>query len=261
MLVKYNRSYEAAYSTTAHSITGAINKKYNNIQYFFELKKINKTLAQENAQLKTALDKFIRENDTLSKDKLYTYIDSLNADSAGHTRKYQYYEAKVVNNSVTGENNFITIEKGSNQGIQKDMAVAGPAGIVGKVVAVSPNYSIIMSLLNHNMHVTALLKNTGFNEGFIDWNGKAANIVQLNKIPKTIKIKKGDTVMTSNITENFPEKLMIGRILNCTVNPATSYYTINVSTSTDFYSLQYVYVIKNNFENEQTSLEDSVQQK
>lgn len=261
LLVKYNRSYEAAYSNAAHSVTGVIDKKYNNVQYFFELKKINKALAAENAQLHTALNQLARKGDTLSSSQLHTLIDSLNADSSGMVHKYQYYEAKVVNNSVTKENNFITIEKGSGQGIVKDMAVTGPAGIVGRVVAVSPNYSIIMSLLNHNTHVTATLKKSGFNEAYIDWNGKNVNIVQLNNVPKTIKISKGDTVLTSNLSGNFPENMMIGRILNFSANPATSFYTINVATSTDFYSLQYVYVIKNNFVNEQKAIEDSLQQK
>lgn len=261
LLVKYNRSYEAAYSNIAHSVTGVIDSKYNNVQYFFELKKINKALATENAQLHTALNQLLRKGDTLSNNQLHTFIDSLNTDSSGTIHKYQYYEAKVVSNAVTKENNFITIEKGSIHGIAKDMAVAGPAGIVGRVVAVSPNYSIIMSLLNHNTHVTASLKKNGFNEAYVDWNGKDVNIVQLNNVPKTVKISKGDTVLTSNLSQNFPENMMIGRILNFSINPATSYYTINIATSTDFYSLQYVYVIKNNFVNEQKAIEDSLQQK
>lgn len=261
LLVKYNRSYEAAYSNAAHSITGAIDKKYNNVQYFFELKKTNKALATENAQLHNALNQLLRKGDTLSNNQLHTFIDSLNTDSSGTIHKYQYYEAKVVNNSVTKENNYITIEKGSNHGIQKDMAVAGPSGIVGRVVSVSPKYSIIMSLLNHNTHVTATLKKIGFNEAYIDWNGKRVNVIQLNNVPKTVKISKGDTVLTSNLSQNFPENIMIGRILNFSVNPATSFYNIDVATATNFYALQYVYIIKNNFVNEQRATEDSLQQK
>lgn len=261
LLVKYNRTYDAAYSRAAHSVTGVINQKYNNVQYFFALKKTNKALAEENAQLKTALSNFIKNYDTLSNNRLRTYIDSVNADSTAHIHKYQYYEAKVVNNSVTAENNFITIEKGSNQGIQKDMGVACSSGLVGKIVSVSPNYSIAMSLLNRSMHVTASLKRSNFSTASVEWNGKNVNIVQINNVPKTVQIKKGDTVSTSNITNNFPESIMIGRVLNFTANPATSYYNIDVATTTDFYTLQYVYVIKNNFINEQKSLEDSVQQK
>ncbi|HEY0298377.1 MAG TPA: rod shape-determining protein MreC [Arachidicoccus sp.] len=258
-LVKYNRSYDAAYSETAHSITGAIDKRYNDLQYFFQLKKINKTLAAENAQLRTSVAHLLRKDDTLNSNRLYTYIDSLNTDSSGTVHKYQYYEAKVVNNSVTNDNNFLTIERGSNQGAQKDMAVAGPLGVVGRVIAVSPNYSIVMSLLNHNMHITAQLKRSGFNDGYVDWNGKKVNIVQLNNVPKTVDIKKGDTVMTSNLSQNFPEKMMIGRVLDFKLNPATSYYSVDIATSTDFYSMQYVYVIKNNFANEQKTLEASEQ--
>ncbi|ANI89909.1 rod shape-determining protein MreC [Arachidicoccus ginsenosidimutans] len=255
-LRKYNRSYEAAYSNVAHSFTGVIDEKYNNVQYYFDLKKTNNALAAENAKLKTALNQLLHNGDSLNSNKLYTMIDSLNKDSLGSVRKYEYYEAKVVNNSVSNENNYITIEKGANQGIKKDLTVTSPTGIVGRVVSVSPNYSIVMSLLNHNSHVTVKLKRTGFNEGFVEWDGKEANVLVLNNVPKSVDVKKGDSVVTSNISD-FPENLMIGRVQEIKANPSTKYYNIKIATSANFYSLQYVYVIKNNFVNEQKTLESA----
>lgn len=254
-LVKYNDSYKVAYSDVAHSFTGSIQKRYNNVQYYFDLKKTNEGLAQQNASLRQAIGILTRSADSLSKDRLYLMIDSLNRDTLGNVRKYQYYEAKVVNNSVTGENNFITIEKGANQGIEKNMAVTGPNGIVGQVVAVSPNYSVVMSLLNHNSRVSGMLKNNQV-AGIIEWDGRKANELTLNNIPKHTKIKIGDTVLTSNLSSNFPEALMVGRVLKVTNGEASSnYYDIKVATATDFYNLQYVFVIKNIFLNEQKALE------
>ncbi|MGF7230955.1 MAG: rod shape-determining protein MreC, partial [Arachidicoccus sp.] len=85
-LVKYNKTYEAAYSNTAHNFTGKIDKKYNNIQYYFDLKKTNQALADENAKLRNTLSTFIHSTDSLNKDKLYTMIDSLNKDTLGNVR-------------------------------------------------------------------------------------------------------------------------------------------------------------------------------
>lgn len=254
-LVRYNRTYEAAYSNAAHSVTGGLEKKYNNIQYFFDLKNTNKHLAAENAALREALSLYTRNADSLHLNSTYTLIDTLSADTTGVVRKYQYFEAKVVNNALTNENNFITIEKGSDQGVQRDMAVAGPNGIVGQVVAVSPNYSLVMSLLNHNSRVSGMLKATKV-AGFIEWDGKYPNILNLNNIPKRTKVKKGDTVLTSNLSENFPEGLIVGRVVDIKeVDPSSNFYQIKVLSGTDFYNLQYVYVIKNRFIKEQKTLE------
>jgi len=217
-------------------------------------------LAVENARLRTELSKVTRNNDSLNKNNLYTVIDTLHKDSLGNLLKYQYYEAKVVNNSVSGDNNFITIEKGSNQGIEKGMPVAGSQGIVGMVVAVSPNYSIVMSLLNHNSHVTAMLKRSGFNTCYVEWDGREANILNLVGVPKNADVKKGDSVVTSNLSSGlaFPENLMIGKVISIQANTSTQDYNIRIATSTNFYMLQFVYIIKNNFIKEQTRLEASI---
>jgi len=258
-LVKYNNTYEAAYSNTAHSLTGDIQKKYNNIQYFFDLKSTNKKLAEENAALRSALSMYVRGADSLHLDNIYTLMDTTNVDSLGVIRKYHYFEAKVVSNSLTNENNFITIEKGSRQGVKKDMAVAGPKGIVGHVVAVSENYSLVMSLLNHNSRVSGMLKKSNM-PGLIEWDGKYPNILTLSNIPKRTKLAKGDTVVTSNYSGNYPEGLTIGRVITISQDdPSSNYYQIKLLSGTDFYNLQYVYVIKNDYINEQKTLESKAQ--
>lgn len=258
-LVKYNKTYEAAYSNTAHSLTGDIQKKYNNIQYFFDLKSTNKKLAAENAALRTALSMYVRGADSLHLDNIYTLLDTTNVDSTGTIRKYQYFEAKVVSNSLTNENNFITIEKGSRQGVKKDMPVAGPMGIVGHVVAVSENYSLVMSLLNHNSRVSGMLKKSNM-PGLIEWDGKYPNILTLSNIPKRTKVAKGDTVVTSNYSGNYPEGLMVGRVITISQDdPSSNYYQIKLLSGTDFYNLQYVYVIKNDYISEQQKLESKAQ--
>lgn len=254
-LIKYNKTYEAAYSNTAHALTGEIQKKYNNIQYFFDLKSTNAKLAQENAALRAALSVYTRQADSLHLNEIYTLIDSANVDTTGTIRKYHYYEAKVVSNSLSNENNFITIEKGAEQGIEKGMAVAGPLGIVGQVVAVSDNYSLVMSLLNHNSRVSGMLKKN-FMPGLIEWDGKDPRFLNMSGIPKRTQVEKGDTVVTSNYSGSFPEGLMIGRVVTVSQDdPTSNYYQIKVLTGTDFSTLQYVYVIKNNFIAEQKAIE------
>ncbi len=259
MLVRYNNSYNAVYINVASSFTGFFDKKYNDVEYYFQLKKTNKQLAEENAMLKNMIMTSIGKNGDTSTNKLQARIDSLYRDTLGRNVKYIFTTAKVVNNSLYSENNYITIQKGSADGVTTDMAVAGPKGIVGHVVSVSKNYSVVMSLLNHNSRVSVTLKGKPFT-GIVDWDGVKPSEVLLHNVPKNIKITKGDSVITSNLSESFPPGLMVGRAIRVRPDAASNLIDIVLETSTDFSNLQYVYLIKNVFYTEQKSLEQATQQ-
>ena len=181
-------------------------------------------------------------------------VDSLLKDTLGLVRKFDFLEAKVVNNSVSDENNYITIHRGALQGVKNGMSVIGPDGIAGRVILVSDNYSRVMSLLNHKSKVSAMLKR-GFYSGIIDWDGKDPQYVQLRGIPKSAQVKKGDSVLTSNLSGSFPAGLMVGTIAGIDSDPSTSFYTLNIKTATNFFTVQYVYLTENLLGEEQEKLE------
>lgn len=250
ILVNYNDTYEAVFATTANEITGSLDKKYNNVEYYFNLKKTNEQLAEENARLKNMLRSDYAETDS----NKTIHIDSLLRDSLKRLQKFVFLPAKVVNNSVSQENNYITLEKGALQGVKKDMAVTGPDGIVGRVVLVSDNFSKVMSLLNHNSRVSAMLKK-GFYTGIIEWDGVDPDYVTLRNITKSAAVQKGDTILTSNISGNFPPGLMVGTVSEINSEPASNFYLLKIKTATNFYSLQYAYIIENMLWEEQRKLE------
>lgn len=249
-LSHYSKTHEAYFASTANEITGRINSKYNNFSGYFILKEVNRQLAEENARLRNELkSNFITIDST---KKLHT--DSIQMDSLTKYRKYFYLPARVVNNSVGLQNNYVTLERGSNQGIKKGMSVIGPEGIVGMVTEVSNNYSLVMSLLHHNSKVSAMLKKDN-SLGSIEWDGVDPSYLVLKNIPKSEKVIKGDTVLTSYYSANFPSNLMIGTVANISSDPASNFYTIKVKTATNFYTLQYVNVIDNKRSDEQLQLE------
>jgi rod shape-determining protein MreC len=183
-------------------------------------------------------------------------IDSLAKDTLG-IRKFNFLAAKVVNNSVSQENNYITLHRGANQGVKADMGVIGPSGIVGKVTFVSLNYSRVMSLLNRKSKVSAMLKK-GYYTGDLQWDGKNPDYLVLSRIPTRVKVQKGDTVLTSNISQklSFPPGFMIGTVADIGIDPSSNYYyLLKIKTATDFYSLQYVYLTDNVLAEEQNILE------
>ena len=250
-LSKYNKTHQAFFASVSNEVTGSISEKYNKIEYYFRLKKTNEQLAAENANLRKMLPSGFESPDTAKA----TIMDSLAKDTLG-IRKYNFLVAKVVNNSVSQENNYITLHRGAKQGVKVDMGVIGPDGIVGKVILVSDNYSRVMSALNRKSRVSAMLQR-GLYTGDLEWDGKDPGYLTLNKIPKSAKVQKGDTVLTSNVSErlSFPPGIMVGTVAEISTDPSSNFLTLKIKSATNFYTLQYVYLTDNLLWEEQKALE------
>lgn len=257
MLVRYSKSHKANYMQLTYEVTGSINKQYFGIIRYFSLAENNDFLMAENEKLNNRLPENFTLIDTSSS------VDELSAlvrDTTNLTRKYTWRKARVVNNSVAGQNNFITLERGKKQGIQPNMSVVSPAGIVGIVTDVSENMSVVMSLLHRKSNTSVSLKKSGVS-GILEWNGASPERLQLKGIPKSTPLAKGDTVVTSNLSLNFPGNLVVGTILAFKADQEGNNYKIDVKPASNFYALEWVYVIENSFLAEQKELEQRVKTK
>ena len=225
----------------ANEVTGKFYQQYNSVEYYFQLKKTNDSLVKANARLYNKLKQDFEMPDTINK----IAIDTIRVDSTETYRKYQYLEAKVVGNSVSLPNNYIQIHRGVLQGVQKDLGVIDiNNAVVGTVVDISNNYSVVMSLLHRQSSISAKLKKTG-ETGNIVWDGKQPNIVLLKDIGKNARVTKGDTIITSGFSDKFPYGLLIGTISEIVEDKSTNIYTLKVKTAANFYNVQYVYIINN----------------
>ena len=240
LLVNYNQTHEAAYSNIASEAIGRINLQFNNVQSYFKLKEINRQLSEENARLKNVMGINFEGPDTTR----LAVLDSLVRDTLGRQRKYLWLPARVVNNTTSSQTNYLTLHRGSKQGIMKDMAVIGPDGVVGTVIDVSENYSRVMSLLHRNSKVSSMLKK-GNVAGSVEWDGKDPHFLTLRNITRSVPVTKGDTVVTSNYSANFPSQIMVGTVVSIAADPSSNSYTITLRASTNFYSIQYVNVVQN----------------
>ena len=249
-LVNYNKTHEAVYANFANEITGKVNTQYNKVQYYFQLKETNRQLSDENARLRNMLASNFEGADSSYR----AGIDSMLRDTLGRVRKFTWMPAKVVGNSVSSAMNYITLHRGSLQGVKKNMAVIGPEGVVGSVIDVSDNYSRVMSLLHVNSRVSSMLKNSNI-AGTVEWDGKDAHYLTLRNIPRSIEIKKGDTVLTSTYSANFPSHIMVGTIADFKVDGSSNSYNIRVKPATNFLSLQYANLVENIQWEEQRRLE------
>jgi rod shape-determining protein MreC len=241
MLSSYSKSHQTFFGNWNNSIAGSVNSYYNEWAYFFELKATNAKLVAENVALRNELAQNFVPYDTSVKSG--TLI--LRKDSLEKIRKFFYYPAKVVGNSFTLQKNYITIERGALQGVKKDMAAISPDGsIVGVVVEVNDHYSKIMSLLHRNSKVSSMLKRDRI-AGSIEWDGKSPDILLLKNISKSASPKIGDTVLTSPYSSSFPAQLMIGRVTSIIKDPSSNFLTLNIKSATNFYNLEFVYLVEN----------------
>ena len=163
-------------------------------------------------------------------------------------------QAKVTKNSYTKQENFLTLSKGSFEGLKTDMAVISDKGVVGIIEKTSKNFATVISILHTKNPLNGKIKNSD-HFGSITWDGKNAGYVQLIDVPKLATLKKGDTIVTGAQSAIFPENIPIGKIEQIFAEKTSNKFVINVRLFNDMTSLGYVYVIENKKKKEQETLE------
>lgn len=263
LVFRNNDFQKTAYLNSANSISARLYNRYNNVQYYFHLKATNDSLVNENARLhnilRTSYDSVTLDN-LVKTDTIRTYSTDTTRKVIGiELRRYLYHAAKVVNNTVNAPINYLTIHRGSANGLRPNMGVIGPSGIVGIVRSVSPNYAVVLSLLSkgRNFGFSARLSHSK-EMGTVRWYGGDAGYALMEDVPKSVRLIKGDTVVTSGYSALFPENIPIGYVESYSLtDKGSTSYTIRIKLATNFYNLQYVYVVDNMLQDEQKSLEDS----
>lgn len=257
-LFNYNRFHRAKFLGIANEMTGRINSQYNKVEDYFNLKEENKRVHRLNDSLMNLLRGNFEKRDT----NMVLVRDSVAYDTTGLYRRYYSRPATVVYNTVNSEKNYLQINRGSNQGIRDNSGVISSDGnVVGVIVNVSPNFSQVLSLLHIQSKLVASLKKSG-ESGTIEWDGKDPRFLLLKRMPKTVPVSKGDSIVTSgNNTLTFPKGLLIGTVAEVKEDIANGTYMLKIKTAANFYSLQQVHVIENIERDEQLTLLDATKKK
>jgi rod shape-determining protein MreC len=244
ILVKNNPYQKASAWNSSNHFVGKAYERASGITNFLKLNQINDSLARENEKLLNQVEQ-LQEKDSLLKRRV--------VDTA-YKQQYEYIVARVVNNSIHQNKNYITVNRGSSHGVAKDDPVIGPNGVVGTVLAVSANYATIQSLLHPDSRVSAsIVRNNAY--GSLRWGeGGNPHIGTLTDIPNHIQVKIGDKVVTSGFSK-LPSGIAAGTIIKTGVKSGNSFLDMELRLATDFSTLQYVYVVKNKMALEQQQLE------
>lgn len=240
---RYQGSHIAVW---ANGVAGSWYRGVNGIGGYFGLKAENDRLAAENAALRAHLA-----------ESYISYTDSVfTVDDTVYQQRYTYTEAHVIKNSWNGQNNLIMISKGSSHGIEPDMAVISPDGIVGVVVATTRNFSTVMPVLHSDSRNSVKVKRTGIS-GSLVWDGRDFRYAQVLDVPTTHQFLEGDTIITSGLANDFPEGIPVGYVESTETLSGSGFFKIKIRLATEFNKLDHVYVIDNRFKNEQKQLNDS----
>ena len=243
----YNDFHKTYFINSANQVTGNVLNTYGNFEAYFDLKQVNDSLVNENARLRKSL------KESLDLDTAHMFTVS---DSTGR-QLFTYIPAMVIGNSFTEPNNYITLDKGSDDGIRVDMGVITSNGIVGIVVKVSPHFSVVMSVLHSEFTSNvAIRKNNA--QGRLRWDGKYAGTANVVDVAEPGTLQKGDTIVTSTNSKIFPANQMVGTIESYGKNPGSNYYNLQIHLSTGFSSLKYVYVVNINRKSERDAIENEV---
>jgi rod shape-determining protein MreC len=251
-IARYSNFHQAMFGNAANSITGKVNKQYNLVEYYFQLKKTNDSLVRANETLYNKL----RDNFDLPDSAAKSIVDTVKVDSLFEYRSYTYLHAKVVSNSVTAQNNFIVIYGDNVKKMRIGTGIVDENnGVAGIITDISGDYAVVMSLLHKDSHISGKLKKGG-ETGTLSWDGKEPNIITLTGIPNSAKIIKGDTVITSGFSTTFPKGMLIGRVEAVYKETTTNNFKIRFRSAANFYNLQYVYGIINKHQDPVNSLLD-----
>ena len=240
-----NSYHKSKFTNSANWFSGNIYETSNKVSEYLHLKTYNKQLVDENLRLR----KIILNIEQPLKD-------SITFDST-FIENYKFFKATVIKNSYSRLNNYLTLDKGTNDGIKKDMGVISSKGIIGIVDNTSNKYSTAQSLLNSLSKINAKLKKSN-HFGTLIWDGKNPQTVQLIDIPGIAPIAVGDTVITGGMSTIFPKNILIGTISDFKLDDSKNYYTLQVDLFNDMTNINHVYIIESVNRKEIQDLENSI---
>lgn len=247
LLVRSNSFHQNAWLSSSNAITGSLYARRAIVSEYLRLQSVNEELARENALLRSERPAaFLKLS-----DNMYLHEDTV------HLRRYEYTNAKVINNSINRPKNYLTIDRGRRNGIDVGMGVVNNGAVVGIVKDVSEHFAVVMPLINTGFRLSVKLSRTNA-FGSLEWDGGDPTLIRMNDVPRYANPLKGDTVVTTGYSAYYPEGMLVGTVDSYRIPEGENFYEIDLRLATEYYRLSYVDVIRNLLSNEQRELENAV---
>ncbi len=253
LLIRFNNYQGAIFFTATNSVAGDVNSIFTNISNYFDLKDRNEELLKQNIEQEKEI---IALRAQLARN---TSDAALSNDSTlkRYKEEYIFNTANVVNNSFNAINNYIVLDKGTDDGVQPEMGVYNSYGVVGVVYLATGRYSLVIPLLNSKSKISCRVGDDG-SSCTLQWNGDDIRYSHLIDLPRFAKFEQGDTVETSGFSSIFPAKIPIGTIESIEDSEDGMFYQAKVRLFNDFASIKSVFIVGNKGHSEQKELEKKI---
>ena len=252
LLFRFNNYQGSVFFTSSNQVAGMAYEAANNVTGYFHLKSINNDLVQKNVELELQMEHLRSVLMELTSDS--TELERMKSDAL---EGYDIYRANVINNSLTHVDNYITLDKGENDGIRSEMGVINGSGVVGIVYQTSANYSVVIPILNSKSSISCKIKQSDY-FGFLKWDGGSSRYATVKDMPRHSLFSLGDTIVTSGHSAVFPGGIPIGTVEDMSDSHDGLSYLLKVKLFTDFGRLNDVRVIAQKGQEEQLELEQKV---
>ena len=237
LLFQFNSYQGSVWFSSANAVTGKLYEWDANVETFFSLTKVNQELTQRNAYLEQQVQQLSEKLTDATKDSTWAQRNQI-----ALLKNYRLIPAKVVANSIDKPANMMTIDKGSADGVRKDMGVVCGTGVVGIVYLVAEHYSVLIPVLNTKSNISCTIQNRGY-FGYLRWKGGVSEYAYLEEVPRHAHFKLGDNVVTSGYSAVFPPGVLVGKVLHVFNSSDGLSYRVQLKLSTDFAKLRDVCVI------------------
>ncbi len=228
------------FMTSAGRMAATVYKGANNVTSYFDLREINGDLNRRNAELQAEI---VRMQETIDRLREQNFTDTLAIDSG--VRHFDFIVAHVINNSISHPFNYLTINKGSSDGIKPELGVIDRNGVVGIVSTTGAHSARVISLLNPHFRLSCKIKRSDY-FGSLVWDGANPSEALLEELPRHTVFEPGDTIVTSGYSAVFPSGLPVGVIIGADTDRNQNFFTLRVRLLADFTTLGNVQVVINN---------------
>ena len=242
LLVVWSNAYPRSSAlSTANRLVAWQYEMVAEVTGYFGLKGVNERLAAENASLRSQMENNGQMPGCAGVPACYLAQDSAVSMMRG---KVVYREGKVVQMTMNGMRNYLTINRGEEDGVYEGMGVRNEEGAVGIVATVGKHYAVVLPIINIETHLSCrFLKNDYI--GTLQWDGRDTRFAELADVATHLEVNVGDTIVTSGLSTSFPAGVPVGVVEECRLEEGASYYTMRVRLATDFRRLRYIEVIDN----------------
>lgn len=285
IILQYNDRQNAIFTHTMGLVGGNVLNKRQQLREYLYLKEISDSLRKENALLRTQLTNAkhiqVPYRDTFFMRNLDSLVTGDSLRRVMIRPQYEFVAARVIGNSISGANNWLVINRGSDDQVQPGMGVVSRNGVVGIVRHVTPHFSMVMSVLHRQTKISVFTRRVGpggapvqetgnvfagrSNQpakslGSLVWEGGDPSLMTLKFVQRHFKVAKNDLVVTSGYSQIFPKDIVVGRVDDAPSQDPENldFWIIKVRLSQDMATVNDVYVVRDIFYSELDSLNQKV---